>query len=140
MGKIVVVDKEGDIVNKRVQEKVFEVLRAALVPGVRDLENRKLIEILDDIKINKEISKKYQEILSFYRTFEVSDVRDLMVIFSYNPADKSFAKIYIFSCSREGIDRLFCGLFSDSDDPDQTTLLIEDLQQPSLWLPELKLK
>ena len=58
MGKIVVVDKSGKIVDKKIREKVFEILRAALVPGVRDSENRRFVEMINDIKINEKISKK----------------------------------------------------------------------------------
>ena len=136
MGKIVVIDKEGNIVDKKIREKVFEILRAALVPGARDSENRKFIEIIDDIKINEKISSKHQGALSFYRAVKINDVRNLVVIFSYNPEDEFYAKCQIFSSGEEGIDRLFCGLFSDKS-PTQTILLIEEMQKTSLWVPEL---
>ncbi|MBR6964951.1 hypothetical protein IKH83_01405 [Candidatus Saccharibacteria bacterium] len=138
MGKIVVVDKSGKIVDKKIREKVFEILRAALVPGVRDSENRRFVEMINDIKINEKISKKYKEPLSFYRSVKINDIRNLTIVFSYNPADEFFAKCQIFSSSEEGIDRLFCGFFSDSEkNPTQTTLSIEEMHQTSLWLPEL---
>lgn len=136
VGKIVVIGRDGKPAKN--EEQIFQILRAALVPGIQQMENRLLISIFDEIKNHHRLSRKHGRDVNFYRSVKLNELRSLVIVFNYKPSsEECIAQCQIF---RSGInsdpEKLFHGLFL-AKSPNVTQLLVAVLDAPGHWLPEL---